>query len=492
MHPAARRILREMPLLAVAAVVAGVAVAVVVLGAARMGSAALFPLAGAAALVWVVLWWRARPSYGRRRGLAPGTLSVRSSLDALADRSFLRHSFERYGPVFKMAQFHRPVVCVVGLERGRELLRRHSDDIRPAPLGRDDTVPRGVVVSMERADYAVYAPLLRGALAEVVSVRSRDVSRPLARASCTTLAATPRASVPLVREVVEDYVMSSLLDLYFGRMLQPGDRDTIEGCLSNAMEVGIRSRPTRDAMAAVERFVELIRVRAGVPVEPDDVSYWTEIVRRAPAAADDPTVLGNLCHLLADARNNISGATTWATWFLAQSPGWLGVVREAGGESDSRSDPATAAVLETLRLARSEYVYRCVERPIDVDGLTIPAGWLVRICLAESHLLDPPFTNPLQFEPERHLRTRFGPADFAPFGLDTHGCLGARLTIELARSFVEALSGYTPVIEEIGPPRRGTRHWSHWSIGSDFRLGLVSIGSETTPEPAVALVAQGQ
>ncbi|MCY7302698.1 MAG: cytochrome P450 [Thermoleophilia bacterium] len=135
-------------------------------------------------------------------------------------------------------------------------------------------------------------------------------------------------------------------------------------------------------------------------------------------------------------------------------------------------DPATAAVLETLRLAQSEYVYRSVEEPIGVDGFVIPAGWLLRICVAESHLLDPHFVDPLRFDPGRHVRSRTARSEFSPFGLDAHSCLGARLTLELGRSLVEAFADYVPTVEASERPSRGNRHWRHWGVGPDFRLLL--------------------
>lgn len=470
---ATRMLAREVPALAIGSALVVVAlVAGLVALAFEAGQSALVAISAVAGIGLLGFAWRGRPGFGRRRGLPPGSLSLRASLAALTERDFLTRSFDRYGPVFKMAQFHRPVVCVLGLERGREAIRANASSITPAPLGRDRTVPKGVVVSMAREDHAVYAPLLRAALAEVVSSRAREVCAPRAQEVCRALATTSGPRAPAFRDVVPDYVVPCLLELYFGSLLESGDRPVIDACFAHSGSFGPRGRPTPEAMASVSSFSELIRTRSEQASGATEVSYWSEIVRREPSAADDPTVLGNFCHLLVDARNNVSGAVTWTAWFLAQNPDWLAVVREGHDDAAPGRDPASAAVLETLRLARSEYVYRTVEKPITVDGFTIPAGWLLRVCVAESHRLDPPFEDPLRFDPERHLRNRFGPTEFAPFGLDAHGCLGARLTIELARNFVLALAEYELVIEELGSIRRGTRHWTHWSVGSDFRLAL--------------------
>ena len=473
--PSARGIVGEIRLGWVIVLVAAAGTLVLVVLVAAQAPIALPILAGAAALGWAGAFVHARPYYGRRRGLPPGSLSLHDSLEALTDRSFNERAFARYGPVFKMAQFHRPVACVLGLERGRELLRSNADSVAPARNGREDAVPRRVVVWMARDDYAHYAPLFRGALAEVVSARGREVSAPLARDSCARLAAASSERPPLVGEVTDEYVLTCLLDLYFGGMLEAGDRAELETCLSQVVRLGARGRPTQEAVAAIEWFGELMKARASRADPAGAATFWTEIVRREPEALDDPTVLGNLCHLLLDARNNISGAATWTTFFLARNPAWLGVVRSGGETTDDRADPATAAVLESLRLARSEYVYRLVERPVEVEGFAIPAGWLIRVCVAESHLLDPPFTDLHIFAPERHLRERYGPKDLAPFGLDAHGCLGARLTLVLARSYVEALAGYDPTFVEAREPERGLRHWSHWTVKPSLRVALMPV-----------------
>lgn len=471
--PASRMIARELPMLALAAALAATAlVSGLVVLVTQIGSWVLAVTAVVAGIGLLAFAWRARPGFGRRRGLPPGSLSLRASLLALTERDFLARSFDRYGPVFKMAQFHRPVVCVLGLERGREALRANVDSISPASLGRDRTVPKGIVVSMARADYAVYAPLLRAALAAAVAARVPDVCGPRAEAFCRSLTTVAGPGAPALRDVVPDYVLPCLLEIYFGSMLEPGDVDVLEECFAHSGSFDLLGRPTPEATAAVRSFGELIRARAARVSETDDVSFWSELVRREPDAADDPTVLGNLCHLLVDARNNISGAVTWTVWYLAQNPDWLAVVREGHDADATGRDAASAAVLETLRLARSEYVYRTVEKPITIEGYTIPAGWLIRVCIAESHRLDPPFEDPLRFDPGRHMRNRYGPTEFAPFGLDAHGCLGARLTLEVAQALVLALADYEPVLGEVGPIRRGTRHWSHWSVGSDFRLAL--------------------
>lgn len=469
--PAARRLLRETPRLALFASGLAAVAAVAIVLAAVLSPVALASLAVAVALAWVVVWWHARPGYGRRRGLPPGSLSLRDSLDAIVDRTFLQRSFERYGPVFKMAQFRRPVVCVLGLERGREVLRQHGDSLRLPALPLSNAVPKGFLRYMAPADYAVYSPLFRQAMSELDLADDRTGAAAEARAACDRLRATGTA-LPRPADVIEDYVVSSLLRVFFGNMLLPGDRVSIDAFSRDADHVRSVGQPTEQAVAAVGGFGDLIRSRAANPAGPSGPSLWSEILRIAPDAATDLTVTGNLFLAFEASRGSISGLLTWATLYLAEAPQWLAAVHAERGTTSSPPDLATAAVLETLRLSQSEYVYRSVEEEIGVGGFTIPSGWLMRICVAESHLLDPPFVDPLRFDPRRHLEPGVERSAFAPFGLDAHACLGARLTLELGGIFVRTLAGYVPTVMAAGPPTRGNRHWRHWGVGPEFALAL--------------------
>ena len=60
------------------------------------------------------LVWRARPTYKRRAGWPPGSLGFGASLDAIDNKAFYLQQAALHGPVFKMSQFGRPVLCVVG------------------------------------------------------------------------------------------------------------------------------------------------------------------------------------------------------------------------------------------------------------------------------------------------------------------------------------------------------------------------------------------
>ena len=113
------------------------------------------------------LWWRARPSYGRSRGWPPGSLGLGASLDAVDNRDYYLEQAARHGPVFKMSQFGRPVLCVVGLSRGRQLLQDHKSALTGASLPYNRFVGNGMLRYMPRQSHQTEGPLFRRAFSTI-------------------------------------------------------------------------------------------------------------------------------------------------------------------------------------------------------------------------------------------------------------------------------------------------------------------------------------
>jgi hypothetical protein len=118
--PPFRRDLAALPVLRTWLIVGGLAAAGTGIWLMVRIPAVLHVAALGTLIAMCVLWWRARPSYGRRRRWPPGSLGIGASLDAIDNRDYYLQQAAQYGQVFKMSQFGRPVLCVVGLARGRE------------------------------------------------------------------------------------------------------------------------------------------------------------------------------------------------------------------------------------------------------------------------------------------------------------------------------------------------------------------------------------
>ncbi len=473
--PAARRELRaKTPLAFAAAAVAAAYVGVAVVGALE-SQWLLRALTAVTVAVTAALAWRAQPHYGARRGLPPGSLGLRRSLLAIPDRGLLRRESERRGPVFKVAQFHHGVVCVVGLEACRDVLRRHGDALRPAPLPLSGEIPRGFLRYMDAADYESYSPLFRSAFSAAVRTVGPE-ARARISATLSALAAEGGADPhPALAELAARLSQR----LLFGSVLD-GHEVRLDGWCHDAAISTAVGRPAPEARVALREFGETLVAASESRGEDHVTSVWSELCRVRPDLRRDPTVLGNLFLLQAASCESVAGLMRWTLAFMGESPEWAERLRaEPRVEEAPRGrdgDPVAWTVLETLRLAQSEYVYRRVVRPIDIAGFRVPRRWMVRLCVAESHLLDPPFTAPTTFDPGRFEHRRYSADELSPFGLDQHACTGARMSLLFGRLFVEELAyGYDVRVTANGAPERGNRHWGHWAPSSRFRVSLSPV-----------------
>jgi cytochrome P450 len=480
--PAARRELREQPRHTAFLVVVALATFAVLAWAAVRSPIVLRSMAIAAVVCVAFFAWRSRPTFGRSRSRPPGSLSLKNSLDAIVDRSFYAGQVRRHGPVFKMAQFHQPVACIVDIGKGRELLKRASESLVLAPLPISDEIPRGFIRYMKPDDYALYSRLFRSAFSVGVLDANRDFARDVVCRELGHLAATCEGAQPGgidPRESVARLTLTVLLRVYFGDRLTPGDQGVIENCCRDIGSDKPMMRAGSSARLALHTFDRLIRDRCtGGSFSHADVStVWGEVLRLRPESGSDSTAIGNLLLLLEASRDSIGGLLMWILKNLAESPEAVEMVRSVKNGADSAEDPV---VLESLRLAQSEYVYRKVTKPIEFEGFVIPARWFIRICVAEAHQQDPPFDRPEVFDPMRFVDRRFSRDEFSPFGLDHHACLGAQLTMLVSRAFVDVLARDFDVRTVIdGPPERGNRHWNHWRPSSKLRVALSHRGTSS-------------
>lgn len=107
---------------------------------------------------------------------------------AVAERRGYLDRAARHGPIFKVAQFHRNVVCVAGLERIHQLVREHAGTLAPSPLPLTREVSGGFLRYMDEDRYAVYGPLFRKALSQAVVTAARPATIEAARRELGRLA----------------------------------------------------------------------------------------------------------------------------------------------------------------------------------------------------------------------------------------------------------------------------------------------------------------
>jgi cytochrome P450 len=416
--------------------------------------------------------WYARPAFGQGRGLPPGSLSLFASMAALADRDFYRGQAARRGPVFKMAQFHQPVVCVVGLERGHRLIRDHGEALGPSPQRVTGEVPQGFLRYMDHEAHAIYSPLLRQALSTQVVADALPAMRAAARHEL----AQPRgwrtgALDPT--SILERITDASFLRVFFGVEPHSSNFDAMIHAYRPLATLRLSDALTSPARAGL---VELRRLVSACSRDSSQASRsaMTELRRLAPQMPDD-TCVDNLIFMWKVSASNAVGLLRWLVALLGENPEWCARLQADLRRDSGEGDLLDRVVSETLRLSQSEYLYRRVRQDFMFDGFRVPAHWLVRICVWESHRDPRIFEDPDRFDPDRFLQREHPRNTYSPFGSGRHACNGVPLTMAIAHVFCEVLSQtWNWSVIGHGTLERDFRHWSHWRPGRDLRLVLHS------------------
>lgn len=457
-----RRKLRSFPQIAAAILLVVVGGIVAVLVAAAYVPSALVVAALAVAVGLGAAVWRARPAFGRRRGLPPGSLGLLPVGPIVDDRFFLRQA-ARHGPVFKTSQFARPMVCVVGLERIVDVLRRYDDVLDPPALPFDAFVPGGFVRSMRGEQHAATAARLRPLAARdaivvherFVAAAAREAWDGLATASAVEGAVSPR---PALRALL----FGILIRVLFGI----GRDDPAFPRLVALYDVIDVRRPSgalrRQARPALAELIALVRASGR-----EGESVLAAIAREDPSALDDPTVVANLVYVVQNARDDTAGLLLWTLAMLGDHPQWA----RALATTDDVEALALRIVLETLRLEQSEFLFRTARAPLTIEGFTIPTGWLVRLCIRESHRDPAIFPDADRFDPDR-FRTIPPRSAYSPFGATTsrHACLGEQITKTVASIALAQLARhFTWHVTQTGP--RQFDGW-HWTPNENFKITL--------------------
>ena len=499
--PPLRRDAAAHPALALA-----VGIALATVAAAVAWATAAWPLvrhgvAGLAIATMLALAWRARPGYGAGRGWPPGSLGLGASLDAIDDRRYYRDQAARHGPVFKMSQFGRPVACVVGHERSRRILVDHADALVPATLPYNRLLTKGVLRYMTGADHRQEAPVFRSVLAKIDVAGAEATVRASLRRELAALAdasqRTPGGAY--AREAFHRWLVGAIARVFLG--IEPDDArtETISRLLPQlAFQRAGGPRWRHDLLAGVSAIAGIARAvhreaEAGSP----RVAQGTALALLAasePNALDEPARVENFVMIYRIATSDITGLLDWIFLFLGDAPPWRDAVRAhgrtAGGPRMALPlDPATCVVMETLRLEQSEFLYRRVAKPIEVDGHTIPAGWILRLCVNEAHRDPSVFEDPDRFDPARFRDRAWSRNEYSPFGGHTHGCMGAHLAHFLGRIFVEELAiGFDWTVVRDGPLERGSRHRDHWRPSALRRVVMRPRGdAPRSPAPVEAI-----
>jgi cytochrome P450 len=477
--PPVQREIRENPL-AASGLFTGTAIVVALLLQMASRSYIAMLLVGLSGLAVAVLAFiRSRPNYGTGRGLPPGSLALISSLDSLSDPDFYLAAAARWGPVFKMSQFHRPVICVVDLKIGLEVLSSEKDSLEPCQQSFQRFIPGGYIEFMKGQQHTHYREILTKGIRHAIGPDWKLQLGPVFRKEFNRMATAGTVSGAIPAEYINAMVFQSLIHLFFG--VAPGDdrynrfKRLYDGFDHNAFswrskddQVKILGQLVKEVQDVTETAGS--RLASNVQIE---TSVLTEILRTNPDNATDPTVVGNLVFMLQIGRLTGASLLLWLLKMGCDNPDALHRIRlaEESGDAAAADKLATNFVYETLRLSQSEYVYRKASRDCWIGDMKIPKGWMLRVCLREAHRRGDVFSDPLTFNPDRFATHKYDKTEFCPFGEGVHACLAVALILTIARTFVVELSRtYQWRVTSDGLIERDNRHWSHWHPSNRFKV----------------------
>ncbi|MBL9187584.1 MAG: cytochrome P450 [Opitutaceae bacterium] len=411
-----------------------------------------------------VVYARARALISRHP-LPPGDL-VRLDVVEKQDRTFLLRRATEVGPIFKALAWGDLWVCVVGLERGRRLLREHGAALRPVTLQLEPLFPKGFLRQMQGEDHRRYRKaLLRAIRGEDLAANRRGLDT-IAADALARYAATPRADEDAAADFIRTLNAAAsgmLVQIFFGSQFGTPAFDRVMAGYQRLGPYGLvwQPGPAQHAAFAEIRDFLLAEFAGAAPPPGAEASILGHLVREG---ALDATLLGNLIYMVEMGRYDTYSLFRWLAKYAADFPALLeAIAREDASAAPpaGRRSLAEAFVIEALRTDQSERLTRVALRDIVFDGLLIPRHATVRVCLWEPHHAAAVFPDPFRFDPARWTGEKDPGADeFAPFGLDAHQCPFGDLAIGLAVIFLRALArAWVPVATGEGLPVKGLYHW---------------------------------
>jgi cytochrome P450 len=407
--------------------------------------------------------WRARVSFGVKRGLPPGSLAI-APLDVWIDQRFHLNRMAAWGPIFKVSHFFRPMICVAGFDRGLRLLREHDDVRLRAPLSVFSRyLPCGFLRGMPPEQHKHYRRVIQSSMAPSVIAHWEPVLRQELRRMLDRVAA--QGQLAYAPDYLSETVLQLLIAVSFGIGPDHADRQALLAEF-RVLEKSAERRavgwapPDRRVLAALD----WIQRRVLAAVDPGTPSFLGEIARTRPECLHDPEVTALFIFMAQAASTDLTGLFQWLLKQMTLHPEWAEKLRGSEGEN-----LAACFVRETVRLQQSEHLYRRVLEDFEFEGYRVPKGWLLRILVWESHRTAP-IEAPEEFRPERFLAGPLARETYLPFGSFRRSCIGEQLTYDLGRMLLRELATGFDIVD--CDPGSVEFHGWHWTPGKRFRIRL--------------------
>lgn len=457
-------------------IAAGTAVYLALVAAVAMLAPVLLRPAAVLALgIGGYVLWRARPGHGASSGLPPGSLSP-LPVRPWSDPGFYARQAARYGDTFKLSQFGRPMVCIVGLERANRFLREHDDELVVPPLPFSRFIEGGYLRYLPEESHARYRRLFRSIFhSEAVANAEPRLAAVFHRSLARMAERSGGDGSVVVKAPFMRMMFVAWTELFYGIGEEHPDFARLEE-LHRVIDIRrarwARRRRVEPALGEIEAILAR-RAAAFAPDEADDPScFLAALVAGDPEALADRTVVGNLIYILQVTWGDVTGLLLWTFKMLGDHPVWRERLERTAADSDeSGRDLATRIVQETLRLEQSESRYRRAAADLAIDGFRIPRGWLVRMCVRESHQDAAAFPDPGAFDPDRFGDEPLPRDRYSPFGIYRLACIGEELTKVVGATFALGLvSGFEWRVVEDGPAEINS--WAHNAPSPRLRVRM--------------------
>lgn len=414
-------------------------------------------------------FWLTRPGYGVRAGLPPGSLYP-FPVGPWSDPEFYASRALRYGNVFKMCQFGRPMVCIVGLERSDRLLQ-HCDDRLEAPsLPFSRFIEGGYLRYLPEEIHARYRKLFYSIFHSSALANAEPRIRAAFRSGFERMVEDAEVSGAVrVKKPVLSMMFRAWTELFYGIDERHADFRRL-----NELFRVIDSRKARwAARANVESAlgeIESILKRRIAEFSADELEsptcFLAALAQTDTGALADRTVLGNLIYIMQVTWGDVGGLLLWIFKMLSDNSAWKDRLAREGSR-----DLAERIVLETLRLEQSESRYRRATADLELEGFRIPKGWLVRMCIRESHRDPEVFPEPTAFNPDRFDGRTYARTEYGPFGAFRLACIGDHVAKVAGSLFAtELTSGFEWNVCEDGPAEISS--WVHNAPNPRLRVGI--------------------
>jgi len=434
----------------------------------------IVPMAIVAACLLIAERWRARANFGQRSNYPPGSLTLVPRGPWVDDRFFGKQA-DRYGPVFKMSHFFRPMVCVLGPREGLQLFRESSDRLITPPMRFSAFIPNGFLRYMEPAVHEKYRAIFRRAFSKAVLSECRPYFEAVLARDLSKMAALSRKQPGdgiHPASYISDVVFKLVVRLFIGVNETSDEMSQLQELYERVVIGKTSCSPAIDEAQVNDAITGIILRQVEKAPATLPACFLAEIVRKDANAARERTVVMNLVYMIKIVTSDLSGLFTWLIKLLTDNQQWTEKLYVAAENSECEGEQVATLILkESLRLERSEFIFRKAAAPIEYKGFTIPKNWIVRVCIRDGHRDPNTFPDPDTFNPDRFSKRSYSREEYSPLGLGAHSCLGEQVIYTLGPAFLIELTRSFEIHKLRDGPREYGR--SHWEPSSTLRIELI-------------------